>query len=1002
MAWIGRILWAARAPAVVGGAATGSGYFVKKKLDEIEESTGVKLNRARKFFEEVENNLDDANQSVKGILKNWLDDEKIKKELEQGKTVLVNTNSGEIKLSETEANNLDLNSEVEVQSDPTILSGQGGADVDDSDVFTKALIKDLENSKNSLGRKADEALLLKTELGLIQHELEQLKNYNSSLENKNLVLCQRIEELEKSALDVELKYQRSISRLEQDVTDLRRQLLFEREQRTKRGGKGAKKVKRQLVDIYSDVLDTLATSGYSANDQLPRIVVVGDQSAGKTSVLEAIAKARLFPRGAGQMMTRSPIKVTLCEGARMEAYFPDTADRIYNLTKKGEEEELRAEIERRMVGACKRTGQTVSELPVNVTVSGPGLKRMVLVDLPGVISTVTAEMHPDTKTAISDMIKKQLANPNAIILCIQDGSVDAERSIVTELVSSIDPKGLRTMFVLTKVDKAEQQGTDKSRVKKILDGKLFPMKALGYHAVVTGRGERGNPNDTIEEIQEYEQEFFQNSQLFHSGLLKPSQLTTQNLASAVSDLFWKMIHATIEQQSDAFKAARFNLETEWKNNFPRFRELDRQDLFEKAKSQVLDQILELPTSVKPKEWETELLTRLWDKASHHVLEQIFLPSAIKAEGSAQFNTMVDIKLKQWADRMLPKLATQVAREILLEKVQDILVPGKKSKQNDDSGQIQNKSELIAQQAAMDHARGINKPKTDPIFDLLREETFNEAIKRHEWDEEYYQTLRVIQLNALDDRSVTNREEWTKAIDFIKKNLGQKKMQTAMKLYELTGPGKVASWWSWTWITENQKRNKIIANELHKFLPSKVKESDPNHLTNEDVLTIRKQIEMTRPDCSLGSNASEAHGNIRAIWYQIYRLHFLKTSLDRCGSVQSKFYAYTYSQTNQGREEKDQYSNEKNRLHGFDEVVLFWRIQKMIEATSNALRQQMMNQEARRLERHVSEVLDDIGDDYDQMEKLLVGRRVTLAEELKKVREVQSLLDEFITELHREI
>ena len=75
---------------------------------------------------------------------------------------------------------------------------------------------------------------------------------------------------------------------------------------------------------------------------------------------------------------------------------------------------------------------------------------------------------------------------------------------------------------------------------------------------------------------------------------------------------------------------------------------------------------------------------------------------------------------------------------------------------------------------------------------------------------------------------------------------------------------------------------------------------------------------------------------------------------------------------------------------------------MIEATSNALRQQMMNQEARRLERHVSEVLDDIGDDYDQMEKLLVGRRVTLAEELKKVREVQSLLDEFITELHREI
>ncbi|VVC43328.1 Hypothetical protein CINCED_3A022888 [Cinara cedri] len=775
-------------------------------------------------------------------------------------------------------------------------------------------------------------------------------------------LKQKLEILQKENMEIQLKYQKELEKLEKEIKELRKTLMLKNNQKM-----NMRKVKKSLIDMYSELLDELNDydSSYQTQDHLPRVVVIGDQSSGKTSVLEMIAQARIFPRGAGEMMTRAPVKVTLSEGPYHIAQFKDSA-REFDLTKESELAELRKEIEIRMKNSVSR-GNTVSNEVISMTVRGPGLPRMVLVDLPGIISIATQGMAPDTKECIRQMSTLYMSNPNAIILCIQDGSVDAERSNVTDLVSQIDQLGRRTILVLTKVDLAEKNMANSDRINKILSGSLFPMKALGYFAVVTGKG---NQDDSIESIKEYEDKFFRNSKLFRYSIIFlliifcssqclsifcresigiSSQLTTRNLSMAVADCFWKMVRETVEQQADSFKATRYNLETEWKNNFPRYLELDRDELFEKARGEILNEVVNL-SLVSVKDWEDKLSTELWKGISHYIFENIYLPagySVNQTNSTASFNTMVDIKLKQWAEEQLPRKSINIGWSVLKNMFRTMFKENQKLKASDE------------------------------ILETLKMAVIDEALEKHAWEDKALEMLRMIQLNTLEDRCIKEKHHWDEAAQFLISSLEQNFKAAEESLREMVGPSNYEKWMYWQSSTSEQAKRYNIKYELENLL-----HSNPNHsnlLSKDEQITISNNLKQKNgTPCELD--------DIWQTWYLVYRRHYFKTALDNAQMIKKQFYHY----------------QEANGLQSeYYEIEMFWRITHMIKQTANVLRQQITNREVKRLHREIKDVLDDYSQSHDMKCKLLTGRRVTLVEELNKVKQIQERLEDFIQALNKE-
>ncbi|XP_039162280.1 dynamin-related protein 4C-like [Eucalyptus grandis] len=224
---------------------------------------------------------------------------------------------------------------------------------------------------------------------------------------------------------------------------------------------------------------------------LPIIVVIGDQSSGKSSVLESLAGINL-PRGQG-ICTRVPLIIQLQDipqADRPELYLdfngkvvPTDEDNIAKAINDATDE-------------IASHGKGVSNAPLILVIKKYGIPDLTMIDLPGITRVPVNGQPEDIYEQISKMIMECIRREESIILNVLSATVDFSTCESIRMSQMVDKTGRRTLAVVTKADKAPEGLLEKVTADDVNVG-------LGYVCVRSRIGA-----ETYEEARQEEAKLF--------------------------------------------------------------------------------------------------------------------------------------------------------------------------------------------------------------------------------------------------------------------------------------------------------------------------------------------------------------------------------------------------------------------------------------------------------------------------------------------------------------
>ena len=138
-------------------------------------------------------------------------------------------------------------------------------------------------------------------------------------------------------------------------------------------------------------------------------------------------------------------------------------------------------------GQSLETGQsTFSDDLLSIELCGPDKQNLSVIDIPGIFRTPTEGVTTEDDMAlVRKIMYRHIRDERTIILAVIPSNTDIATQEILSIAKEVDPKGLRTLGVLTKPDLVDKGGEE--NVMSLVQGNRNPLR-LGY-CIVRNRGQ---------------------------------------------------------------------------------------------------------------------------------------------------------------------------------------------------------------------------------------------------------------------------------------------------------------------------------------------------------------------------------------------------------------------------------------------------------------------------------------------------------------------------------